>query len=426
MNPNAGLTFAVVKANTDIGNGYIVEYATIVVKEKSSHFFKPHPVTDFIRTIYAKRDNNYNTQKAAAESIKRFLNWLLIDNYETYRLSEFKQFRINHVVDYLNYKKTTKYERRKRKESEIENAGRYRSSQTLKKDADYIFSFYIYLAKRKILPSFVANEFLGYQKSDLANISIFSENGFSLPGDDNSKNKPIKITAFPNDKLIMLFLKTALESSNKEIQMIALAVYFEFFGGLRAGEVTNVSRSDLILKGEYGARGCSLSLSRKQHFWLRLRNTEKTYPKGDTSEYPTQEIQLTSLFPLLVKNHFSLLNEVGDKNKFNALFLDQNNNPMSGDVFEKRFMRLKNLFLKRLEDEKNPHYTFLNLHEWDTHIGRGIYTNLMARKAKSPEQLALWRRDKSTGVALRYLSKFKILQEKEEGLEALYTFEFND
>lgn len=420
MNPNKGLKFAVVKANTEIREGYIIEYATIVLKEEGSHFFKPHPVTDFIRTNYAKKDNNYNTQKAASESIKRFLNWLLIENYETYKLSSFNQLRIYHIVDYLDYKKTTKYI--KQKNLGGENVGRFRSSETLKKDAEYLFNFCLYLAKKNILPSFVGDRFIQYQKSSFSNISIFVENGFSFPGDE-VRNKSIKITAFPDDKLITLLLKVALEG---DLQMIALAVYFEIFGGLRAGEVINISRSDLNLKGQFGTRGCTLSFSRKQHFWLRLRNTERTYLKSDIDQYPTQELEVTALFPIIVKNHLSLLNEVGEKNKHNALFLDENNNPMSGDVYRKRFKRLKELFLKRLAKEKNPHYSFLSSYDWDTHIGRGIYTNLVARKAKSPEQLALWRRDKGTAVALKYLSKFKMLKEKEEGLEELYTFEFND
>lgn len=56
-----GIKFSVKKASVDLDLDYKVEYATIVVEDTKTNFFKVHPATNFIKHHYGKTDHNYNT-----------------------------------------------------------------------------------------------------------------------------------------------------------------------------------------------------------------------------------------------------------------------------------------------------------------------------------------------------------------------------
>ncbi|WP_144491962.1 MULTISPECIES: hypothetical protein [Bacillus cereus group] len=109
-------------------------------------------------------------------------------------------------------------------------------------------------------------------------------------------------------------------------------------------------------------------------------------------------------------------------NKVGALFVDKYGNPMSGAVYENRFKKVKEAFLKRVKDDKymKSYYAHLVEKSWCTHIGRRIYTNLMAKIVKSPSELAILRADKNLDTALIYLSKQAVRRDIQDGLQAMY------
>lgn len=133
---NRNIKFSVKKACVDIGNDYQVEYATIVVQDTKTKFFRVHPTTNFIKQRYGKTDHNFNSQKRAADVIVQFLNWLLIEKYSTYQISSLKQLTLSHGVDFLNYLKTTKYKKKKDRNSV------YRSRGTLEHADLYLRYFF--------------------------------------------------------------------------------------------------------------------------------------------------------------------------------------------------------------------------------------------------------------------------------------------
>jgi hypothetical protein len=93
---------------------------------------------------------------------------------------------------------------------------------------------------------------------------------------------------------------------------------------------------------------------------------------------------------------------------------------MSGAVYEKRFDKVKKAFLKEMERIKSPHSHYLKRYAWGTHIGRGIYTNLMASLVKSPAELAILRGDRSLTAALEYMSMRQVKDEVQKGLDEMY------
>ncbi len=69
--------------------------------------------------------------------------------------------------------------------------------------------------------------------------------GTRFPSRDTSKRKVAKLKDFGEDRnqLTIHFIRTAMDIAED----IALGLCFQFYGGLRRGEVVNVSRGDLIV-----------------------------------------------------------------------------------------------------------------------------------------------------------------------------------
>lgn len=391
--------FSVKKAYVKKPNGNDEELATIVVVDKSDGFFIPHPVTDFIKIMYAS-DCNYNTQKTAAETIKKFLNWLIIDNFNIYKLKSFEHLQIKHGVDYLNYLKDVK--------------GLSRNS--IKSADRYLVNFYQFLSKRKILELDILDDInFNIVNNKKTYKSPFIGNGVTLP---TRKFKEEKITMFPDKKLITLFIDVALEVAPE----IALGIYMQMFGGLRRGEIVNLTLSDLKMKGPYASEGLIVEIKDRPYLFSHLRDTSKEQVKNPR----VQPIQFTNYLPHLCKEMMDRYQLSMSKNEANAIFLDNNHKPMSGAVYEKRFSKVKKAFLKELEKMNSPHFYYLKRHSWGTHIGRGIYTNLMASIVKSPSELAILRGDKSLTASLEYMSMRQVKNEVQDGLNEMFeNGEFN-
>lgn len=408
------LKFSVKKANVDIGHNYRVEYATIVVEDTKTKFFRVHPATNFIKQRYGKTDHNYNTQKRAADVIVQFLNWLIIDHYNVYQISSLRQLTLSHGIDFLNHLKSNKYIRNK------DGQGLYRSRGTLEHADMYLKYFFKFLNDKKIIQGQLAEIIDGntYKaKNNRFTVgSIFIGNGFSLPAKNITRNE-LKLEHFPHPRLITLFLEIA-ELVAPEI---SFGIYLQFFGGLRRGEVVNVLRSDLRESGPNGEHSLSVRIGYKPYLWERLKDISSCSVKRDTNIFPVQPIQvIPSISVPLLKSLKERLKSLQYANKYNVLFMDNDGNPMSGDTYDERFNKVKRKFLIVVKNQMPSYYSLLSSNSWGTHIGRRIYTNAMAKIVKSPAELAILRGDKSLESALVYMSKEAIREEIQEGLQQMY------
>ena len=414
MNYNEDIKFSVKKASVDLDLDYKIEYATIVVEDTKTNFFKLHPATNFIKHRYGKTDHNYNTQKRAADVIVQFLNWLIIDNYEVYKINSLKELTLSHGIDFLTHIKTTTYTKKKGEK------GRYRSRGTLEHADLYLKYFFKFLKDKKIIQGRLAviiDENTYNNKNSRETIgSLFIGNGFSLPA-KNVTRYELRLEHFPHNRLITLLLEVA----DLVAPEIAFGIYLQIFGGLRRGEVVNVLRSDLREIGPNGEFGLSVRIGYKPHLWERLNDISSCSVKRDTKIFPIQPIQvIPGTSTTLLKNLKKRLGNLQKINKHNALFIDNDGNPMSGDTYDSRFNKVKKEFLNTVKNHMPAYYSLLSSNSWGTHIGRRIYTNTMAKVVKSPAELALLRGDKNLETALVYMSKEAILVEIQDGLQEMY------
>ncbi|MFC4306235.1 hypothetical protein [Cohnella boryungensis] len=381
--------FVVKEAQVTMRNN-LQRYATIVVKDLRRGVFTVHPVTDFIRSRYGSKDN-YNTQKTPAEAIKRFLNWLFVENHAIYGLNSFEHFQIKHGVDYLNYL------------SEIKQ----NKTKTVNAAERYLTEFYDFLQRRKIINNIVPS-----RKSINDTLeSPFSSEGLAMPTQGLHQSK---ISDFPNAELAQLFLETAYNVAPD----IAFGVYLQFLGGLRRGEVVNLTIGSIQAAGAYGSGGMITEVRDRTELFVRIRDAAKNSVKQPRD----QAILLSPMLPVLYKRHLQWLAANSRSKSDNPLFIDTFGNAMSGAVYEIRFTKVKKAFMKRLEQLKSPHVSYLNKYTWGTHIGRGIFTNIIARyKAKTPHELAAFRGDRTIDAALRYMSTLRVQEEINRGLEDIFT-----
>ncbi|MDU8672515.1 hypothetical protein [Paenibacillus polymyxa] len=385
--------FVVKEAQVEMRNGN-QSYATIVLEDIRRGVFVVHPVTDFIRSRYGTK-TNYNTQKAPAETIKRFLNWLFFENHEIYGLNTFEHLQIKHAVEYLNYLGEVKQNKR----------------GTIKGTENYLTEFYYFLQKRGVIPEIVRRipSFNG-KKTVLE--SPFSSEGLAMPTRNLLQTR---LNDFPSLELVQLFLETARDVTPE----IAFGIYLQFFGGIRRGEIVNLDRGSIQASGPYGSGGMTVEIIDRPELFARIRDASKNSVKNPRN----QSILFTPMLPVLYKHHLNWLEVNAHSKKNDPLFIDKSGNAMSGAVYEQRFMSVKKAFMERLLRMKSPHTSYLNKYTWGTHIGRGIFTNIAAKFiAKTPQELALIRGDRTLDTALRYMSSLRIQKEINQGLDDIFKF----
>lgn len=371
------------------------ETVMICIKKENSNTLIPHPLTYFISRELEQEERSVNTYLAYARTICRFMNFVIsriANNAEEYQsLSEqgISGLRRIHAVEFLNYKTAEKNRR------------------STVKDYDYHLSrFFIFLMEN----GWIKEEF-SYTKNDRGNItSIFNK----IPGTTRTfpkKNeigihrKAHKLKDFGKNRhsLVPLFIKTAMEVAPD----IAFGVCLEFYGGLRRGEVINITLANIHEKS--GKTLIADIRDNRRKLFGRLKDNSNEYPKRLNYLDPTlarQQVYVNDLVWEVYYQHMKKIEIDKTNGKYNSdglqpLFYDSFGQPMSAKVFENRFKKVKKRFLEKiifLDD-----YELFKDSSWSTHIGRGCYTNLLMDLGFSVTQIAIARGDTNINSAMEYV-----------------------
>src|SRR5699024_1731669 len=93
------------------------------------------------------------------------------------------------------------------------------------------------------------------------------------------------------------------------------------------------------------------------------------------------------------------------KNK-QVLVINKESNPMSGKVYDRRVNKVKKRFLEELlKQGRYEDYTLLRESYWSTHIGRGIYSNILFDMKLTPTQIAIARGDTNINSSMMYVDE---------------------
>lgn len=98
---------------------------------------------------------------------------------------------------------------------------------------------------------------------------------------------------------------------------------------------------------------------------------------------------------------------------------------MQYQTFRNRFNKVKKAFINQLANSESATdkiyaMNYLSL-SWNSHIGRGTYSNLVAEQCNNLLELMLARRDKASTSAIPYLvGSTEIILKVNEHLEQMY------
>lgn len=344
-----------------------------------------HPITDFIFSYW--KQTEYNTMANASFKTVALLNWLYFDGKET--INDLSKIKTVQIIQFL-YSLTEKGNTR----------------DTVKSYERVIIKFLSYLSYKEILnPNFNLEKF----KIELQSSMIY-----------NNRKKYDRIHEFKNE-LIIPFLELAFKERNP----IALGVYYQIFGGLRAGEVVNLAKTDIKNIGSFGEFGQILDI----HPNSFRSDIKTTSGKGEIKVNRRQVV-----FPykhLLKKLYKAHIQNYKATDGTTALFVDSNGKAMTGDTYNYHFRQLKKIFIETLSKDKDirlvTYAKYLEDMKWGTHIGRGLYSNVMAEYAENPLELAVARGDYNLNSSLTYIADTeRIIRKIQDELELLYEGDFLD
>lgn len=366
------------------------QIAFICLQNKDNQFEIVHPITDFI--FFNWRYASYNTQRKHALNLSSFLNFI-IDNRNKFKLKSLRDLEITHGEKFLN---------------NLTEDGKAR--QTVKDIERTLTLFYYYLSNKECLPLVASTTFESYYNENGKKIHISPFKNVILPSFSSNEMEH----TFPIEHLPLFFEIACLTA-----KPIVLGLYFQIFGGLRVGEVVNIKRSSI----KHTVNGESMLINLKENmFRTDLKDTNGAdYVKKERKQ---SVMILQNWFNQLYDDHLELYTcEDGTS----ALFVNRDGKAMTAKSYRQYFDKVKKYFIYCLKNSNDINDKLLAHHlrisKWSTHIGRGIFSNMLAEYAKNPYEIAVPRGDSSLLSSLRYLKGTSRFRKKlEERLNHMHGF----
>lgn len=397
INQENVVRFAVRSVHIDLGRyrnktDIKKQHAIIVLQNCQNGREVIHPLTQFIFSRW--KGKAYNTQRVHAKNVTIFLNYLLTENWQKYKLASLADLNLEHGSDFLNH---------------LTRTGKARS--TVKAAERTLTEFYVYLSDNKIIG--IPRDYYEIKPQ------FYYRNKSSI-------SSPFKGVIYPSremdsiahmipEEYILPFLEMAVKVSHP----IALGVYMQCFGGIRIGGLVNISRSNITSIGVNGEYGLIVTI-KKQH--LRndvLDSSGANYVKKERKQliFPVKD-----WLPVLYSDHIRSYTPTDGSD---SLFVNRDGKAMTGRSYRQYFTKLKGEFLKSLRESDDPKDKMWGIKleslKWSTHIGRGIFTNLLSESAQNPYDIAIPRGDSTLAAALVYQGNTKRMKENlEKRMEEMY------
>ncbi|WHH58844.1 hypothetical protein [Petroclostridium sp. X23] len=378
------------KKNEDIEGDYRV---LIIVKNKIDGRIKPHPFTQILDECWP--GSALATLKAKANFITPFLNYCLFERAEIWNIHSLSELTFDHLKEYL-----TEY-RQKRELSTV-----LRCKNTLDK-------VYHYLAKKGYLKYISVDDFDYISSKNNKLLTPISRMTLRL-GSAESSDNPYVLHDLPNE-LVLPFLTIAL----KKCPRIALGVFMQIYGGLRVADILNTTREAIVPIGD-GEIGFVVNIKSRDMWPKRKMNT--TNGRVKVPRYQKIEGGL-GIVRRVYNNH---IRKYQCKDATNALFVNTKGEAMTIECYRYYFQKLRREFILYLKASPNPSvrekgYDLEGL-KWNTHLGRGIFSNLIAEAASCATELAVARGDRTLEAALGYVRNSmrtrNFIEKNQEGMYA--------
>jgi len=362
----------------------------------------PHPISAFFDSYFINSTLSLNTIKRYAEDLKKFLNFILFKIndedllFENLKYDGIKSLSLKHGAAYLNYL----YEK---VEDKVNKPGYFYDVERI------LTIFYKWLENNKLINfDDELNKILQFTDRPFK----FYELDVKFPRKETElaiKNRVLHDFGKERLDLIIQFIKI----SEYVAPDITLGIVFQFFGGLRRSEVINLITTS-ILSNDNGPIMVNIADN-----WKLIFETKKSHLNEQVKNPRNQSIFKIPLVIEIFKKHKSLNEKIKknhSKNNKYALFLSMNDGrAISGQMYSYKFNKVKEKFLKQILNENLEDYRYLTSKNWSSHIGRGIYTNLLAfTLGWNESEIAIARGDRSIESSKTYIEEMNIYKKTVE------------
>lgn len=378
----------------------------IGIRNKTDGTIAPSPLTDFIIKYYESNSSRLNTSKAPANLIVRFLNFVnkkIEENDSDFiklRYEGIKGLNLQHASNFLTYQSIVKKNKR----------------ETVEQYENYLNDFYVFLHTRGLTNNYSVTEGTIYTKYGQKKKKYVDFNDATEPpikSPKTSLNQGFKkLKDFGENRLTMVSEFIAI--AENLYPEIALGIAFMFYGGLRRGEVVNLTRDSIKYQKN---SHCTLEVRKRTSIlFSHLKNNSKNQVKVERD----QMVLATPIIDELYKKHLNYLSKRKSNNS-NALFVNCENNPMSGKSFEDKFNSIRKVYEKELSKNLNRRtdYDYIKGARWSNHIGRGVYTNFLLSIGMPLTEVSIARGDSSPDSLLEYIEELNAQAALQKGGEII-------
>lgn len=408
------------------------EKTVIAVKleRKSDGLYIIDPlVTSFLKDEFWISNASLNTQKKYARVICSFLNYcrtMVQQNHPEFE--DLKQgvfsLKTHHACLYL----IEQVDRCKRKE--------IRSSTVLEMEYP-LLRFYQYLLETKVITEEVSNIFkfnTETRKLEVAYNPFRQLGTYRVPFPKKEYHYQ-SVRDFSNDSF-----EKRIECINLMIDLarihypnIALPLCFMFYGGLRLGEVVNLTRKNLERPKFYDDEDCG-----EESFVLLIEDNPQLFEgfKTKANNQVKRKTKYVALEPLglghvseVYREHKAYLKELQRlgklKNNVALFYSSYTGNPLT---YHTAYNQFKNLVAKFIDElvERGDKKTLENLTDSETgefkvtpHLCRAVFTNLGIDLGYTKEQMRIRRGDLTDEAQQVYWDQRMVKERRKETIEAM-------
>ena len=345
--------------------------------------------------------NSLETLEYHATIITLFLNYIFIDKYEEFQMKDISQFKIEYGNQFL------------RDYSQGKIGNELKTKQAVNKAKNIINKFirFIYMKEKTKMLFINDRDFLG------VNTTKRSVKGKERKGDSSPSIFSVvpKNTEPPKrvKSLSSRVFQEMLYVCDIHYPMMKLGLCLQAFGGLRRGEVCNVS----LFNTSFHYNGKDLG-------WFIINLKEKRKMREDGKDVGgikkkrEQPIHPTflSMFQQVYDQHMELIKGINDP--YGAIFLNDDNVAMTKDTYAEYFQKIMLLTIERLSKypdfRSNSEMRMLMNGMVNTHVLRHFFSQFIAKikLTRNPAEVAYWRGDSSLDTAITYLRESPLVDEK--------------
>jgi hypothetical protein len=384
----------------------------IGVKDLGTDIVVPHPITHFIRSIYEFPGKSLSAQKNPAREVVKFLNFIIeqisIGNseFQTLPKNGLRGLKLIHGSRFITYQTEKRLSYRYVKHIEM-----------------YLIKFFEYLTDMDLIDEEIEFHTYVNKNGEERIISPFNHPALNTKYPSSDGNVKTKLKDFGSDPLERnRLVHEFLEEARRVSPDIAFGIALQIFGGLRRGEVVNVTIASVPTDFLSGSNHIAV-IDNQHYLFEHLADTKKEQVKRQRIQPILPSAYLKELFD----DHMTMITNVKKINP-NTFFVDEKGQTITGGTYERKFAKVKHAYLDRLAVTPGRYSDFKIFDEsiWGTHIGRGIFTNFLFEMGLNEKQIAIARGDLSTQSAEDYIDYRNAISNFQTAMEAFSTQETLD